>query len=118
MKRSWIFIALLFAAGWSEAQTPKLPVIQTPKFKKDTTSIVQFGAIPDGNTLNTKSINDAVTAVNKKGGGVVKVPSGLWLTGPIVLLSNVNLYLATGATILFTKDKAQYPLIRGNWEGI
>lgn len=96
----------------------KLPAVIEPKFKKDTLNILKFGAVSDGNTLNTKSINAAIDACNKKGGGVVLVPSGLWITGPIVLKSNVNLRLATGATLLFTKDFDQYPLVQGNWEGI
>jgi len=96
----------------------KLPVIVAPKFKKDTTNIKKFGAVPDGNTLNTKAINNAIDACNKKGGGVVLVPAGLWLTGPIVLKSNVNLHLATGSTLLFTADKSQYPLVKANWEGL
>ena len=45
-------------------------------------------------TLNTKSINDAIAACNKNGGGVVLIPKGFWLTGPVVLLSNVNLHVA------------------------
>jgi len=100
------------------AQTGKLPVIQQTQFKKDSFNIVKFGAIPDGNTLNTKSITAAIDACSKKGGGVVLVPSGLWLTGPIVLKSNINLHLASGATLLFTKDHSQYPLVKANWEGI
>src|SRR5436190_15674740 len=96
----------------------KLPVIIEPKFKRDTFSIVKYGAVPDGNTLNTKTINGAIDVCNKKGGGVVLIPSGLWLTGPIVIKSNVNLHLAAGATLLFTKDKNEYPLVQGNWEGI
>jgi polygalacturonase len=96
----------------------KLPVIIQPKFKKDTLNIIKFGAVADGNTLNTKSINDAIDVLNKKGGGVVLIPSGLWLTGPVVLKSNINLHLAGGATLLFTKDFNQYPLIQANWEGL
>ncbi len=34
-----------------------------------------------------------------------------------MLKSNVNLNLAVGATLLFTKDKTQYPLVKANWEG-
>jgi polygalacturonase len=96
----------------------KLPVVISPKFKKDTISIAKSGAVPDGNTLNTKSINNAIEALSKKGGGVVFVPAGLWLTGPIVLKNNINLHLATGSTLLFTKDFDQYPLIKANWEGL
>jgi polygalacturonase len=50
-------------------------------FKKDTLSIKKYGAVSDGNTLNTKSINATIDALSKKGGGVVLIPSGLWLTG-------------------------------------
>ncbi|MEP6701331.1 MAG: glycoside hydrolase family 28 protein, partial [Bacteroidota bacterium] len=86
--------------------------------KKDTLSILKYGAIQDGITLNTKSINATIEALVKKGGGVVLVPPGLWLTGPIVLKSNINLYLSAGATLLFSKDFFEYPLVKGNWEGI
>jgi polygalacturonase len=40
------------------------------------------------------------------------------LTGPIVLKNNINLHLATGATLLFTPDKNEYPLVEANWEGL
>jgi polygalacturonase len=100
------------------AQGGKMPVIQQTAFKKDTVSIVKFGAVADGITLNTKSINAAIEACNKKGGGVVLVPAGMWITGPIVLLSNVNLHLAKNALLQFTDDKSQYPLVKGNWEGL
>jgi polygalacturonase len=110
------FIITVFAAAAQFGA--KMPVVIAPKFKKDTVNIKKFGAVPDGNTLNTKAINNAIDAINKKGGGVVLVPSGLWLTGPVVLKSNVNLHLAAGATLLFTDDKSQYPLVKANYEGL
>ncbi|HRA12888.1 MAG TPA: glycosyl hydrolase family 28-related protein, partial [Chitinophagaceae bacterium] len=100
------------------AQQHKLPIVTAPEFKKDTLSITSFGAVEDGNTLNTKAINATIDALSKKGGGVVLVPNGLWLTGPIVLKNNINLHLAIGATLLFTKDFDQYPLVKANWEGL
>lgn len=118
MKKIFFLAAICSIALPVLSQWNKLPVVISPKFKKDTTSIVKFGAIPDGFNLNTKSINDAITAVSKKGGGVVFVPAGLWLTGPVVIKSNVNLHLAQGATLLFTADKSQYPLVAANWEGL
>ena len=117
MRHFTLIIILLFPLALT-AQDWKLPVVTSPKFKKDTLSIVKSGAVPDGNTLNTKAINRSIETMSKKGGGVVLVPKGLWLTGPVVLLSNVNLHLATGATLLFTKDKSQFPLIEANWEGL
>jgi polygalacturonase len=98
-------------------QKQSLPVIEQVKFKKDTTSITRFGAKGDGITLNTQSINKAIAGVSQKGGGVVLIPSGLWLTGPIELKSNVNLHLKRDAILQFTDDFTQYKLVEGNWEG-
>ena len=94
-----------------------LPSIKQPVFKKDTVNVLTFGAKPDGVTLNTKAINDAISNCSKKGGGVVLVPAGLWLTGPIELKSNVNLHISESAMLFFTADKSQYPLVAGVYEG-
>lgn len=94
-----------------------LPQAKVPSFKKDTFNIKNYGAVADGITLNTKSINTAITTCSSKGGGVVLIPGGLWLTGPIVLKSNVNLHIDRAALIQFTDDKSQYPLVEGNYEG-
>lgn len=110
-------IGLMVCSSGLSAQN-KLPVIQQTSFKKDSTYITRFGAVADGQTLNTQAINAAIDACNKKGGGVVVIPAGLWLTGPLVLKSNVNLHLKKGALLQFTKDKDQYQLVEGNWEGI
>lgn len=95
-----------------------LPVVATTSFKSDTISILKYGAKNDGLTLNTKSINQAITDCSNRGGGVVLIPEGLWLTGPVELKSNVNLHLAKNSLLQFTKDFNQYPLVEGNWEGI
>ncbi|GGE60430.1 glycoside hydrolase [Pedobacter psychrotolerans] len=98
-------------------QKMSLPIIQQVKIKNDTTSIVAFGAKGDGIALNTESINKTIANVSQKGGGVVLIPSGLWLTGPIELKSNVNLHLKRDAILQFTDDFNQYKLVEGNWEG-
>jgi polygalacturonase len=108
---------ILSSATAVAQQKQSLPVIQQVKFKKDTTNIVSFGAKGDGITLNTESINKTIVSVSQKGGGVVLIPSGLWLTGPIELKSNVNLHLKRDAILQFTADFNQYKLVQGNWEG-
>jgi len=115
-----VALACLILSSASAAlaqQHQSLPVIQQVKFKKDTTSITGFGAKGDGITLNTQSINKTIASVSQKGGGVVLIPSGLWLTGPIELKSNVNLHLKRDAILQFTDDFNQYKLVQGNWEG-
>jgi polygalacturonase len=94
-----------------------LPKVTLPVFKKDTFDISRYGAVADGITLNTKSINRAIVECSHKGGGVVFVPGGLWLTGPIEMKSNVNLHIVRDAIILFTSDFNQYPLVEGVYEG-
>ena len=114
----------IFASSFSFAQKShqkyswdNLPKAALPSFKKDTINIIQYGAKPDGQTLNTKCINDAILACSKKGGGVVLVPAGVWLTGPVSLQNNVNLHVSRSAILFFTDDFDQYPLVKGNYEG-
>ncbi|MCX8020354.1 MAG: glycoside hydrolase family 28 protein [Chitinophagaceae bacterium] len=117
-------LAIISAAGCISLQaqltfnTLKHIKVTEPRFRKDTFVITSFGAVGDGKTLNTSAIQSAIDAVHRKGGGVVFIPSGLWLSGPLILKSNVNLHLAHQATLLFTKDFNQYPLVAGNWEGL
>ena len=107
-------ISCLF--GLAQAQ-PNFKVAST-SFKKDSVQILKFGAIGNGDFLNTLAINQAIDFMNKKGGGVVVIPRGQWLTGPIVLKSNVNLHLDKGALIVFTADFSQYPLVTSSFEGV
>ncbi|MGI4737290.1 MAG: glycoside hydrolase family 28 protein [Janthinobacterium lividum] len=95
----------------------ELPAVRQAQFRKDTFGLRQYGAVADGQTLNTDAFQKAIAACAAKGGGTVLVPAGLWLTGPIVLQNNVNLHLATGALVQFTADRSQYPLVKTTWEG-
>ena len=103
--------------SYAQAQEVARPVIQQVHFPTDTLQITEFGAQPNGQYLNTQAINQAISKASEQGGGVVLVPGGLWLTGPIELKSNVNLHLERDAVILFTDDMDAYQLIETNWEG-
>ena len=96
----------------------ELPLVSTTVFKKDTFNIISYGAVSSANTLNTGAIQQAIDMASKQGGGMVLVPSGFWLTGPIKLLSNVNLHISSGAVLQFSNKPKDYPLIRTNWEGV
>ena len=56
----------------------KMDKVEQPTFPDYSVNIIDFGAKPDGITLNTKAINDAIQQVNAKGGGKVIIPEGLW----------------------------------------
>jgi polygalacturonase len=111
----------LLDAQTSKAQTTfswgNLPTVTQPVFKQDTFNISQYGAVADGLTLNTNPINKTIATCSEKGGGVVLIPGGIWLTGPVEMKSNVNLHLDRDAILLFTKDFNQYQLVEGTYEG-
>ncbi len=71
--------------------------------------ISQYGAVGDGTTLNTQSIQAAIDACHEAGGGRVVISGGIYLTGSIVLKSNVNLYLAADGVLKGSPECADYP---------
>ena len=82
-------------------------------------SITSFGAVPDGNTLNTKAIQDALDKAFEDKGGRVIVPSGKFLTGSLVIKSGVELHLQKGARIIGSADiKDYYAISRNNWKAL
>lgn len=92
--------------------------IKEPVFPDKTFKITDFGAVPDGTTLNTAAINKAITTCSEQGGGTVLVPKGEFLSGAVHLKSNVNLYVEEGAILRFSTDPKDYlPLVQTRWEG-
>lgn len=73
-----------------------------------TFNIVHYGAKGNGRTMNTDYINGAIDACAQAGGGRVIVPKGTFLTGTIVMKSNVHLYLEEGSVIKGTDDLNAY----------
>jgi polygalacturonase len=70
--------------------------------------VASYGAKPDGKTLNTKAINQAISACSTAGGGTVIFPAGEYLSGSIELLKNVTLQLEAGAVIVGSTNLADY----------
>ena len=68
-----------------------------------------YGAKADGVTKDTGAIQAAIDACEQRGGGVVRLGAGTWLSAPIVLKSNINLDLEKGATLLGSSDHLDYP---------
>ena len=96
----------------------KMPKVNEPVIPNNTVNLKDFGAVNGGYVLNTKAFADAIEAVSKKGGGKVIIPPGIWLTGPIILKSNIELHAQTGALIKFSTDKNLYPIIETSFEGL
>jgi polygalacturonase len=117
-----LFLAVIFSISVSaqskneqyylQSAPFKMPVVAEPSFPDRIFSIKDFGAVGDGQTLNTAAFANTIDACAKTGGGKIIVPEGIWLTGPIELKSNINLVVERSAIIQFTGDHTQYPIIR------
>lgn len=95
-----------------------MPRVEEPVFPDYAVSIVDFGAVGDGVFDNSDAFAQAIDNVSEKGGGRVVVPRGLWLTGPIIMKSNIDLHLEDGAVVHFSSDFDDYPLIDTSFEGL
>jgi polygalacturonase len=96
-----------------------LAQIVPPAFPAQDFVITSYGAVGGGATDCTLAFSNAIAACNLVGGGRVVVPAGIFLTGPIHLLSNVNLFVAGGATVLFSTNTAEYlPVVYTRDQGI
>ncbi len=80
-------------------------------------SILDYGAKPDGKTLNSKAIQRAIDDVFRAGGGTVTVPAGIFLTGRIELKGGVTLNLEAGSTLLGSTSISDYNAGNGGENG-
>ncbi len=93
--------------------------IKAPEFRNKDYRLLDYGKKSSTpGFLYTEMINTLIDRCSREGGGRVIIPAGTWLTGPITLKSNVNLHLEEGATLLFTSDLKEYPIVRTRWEGV
>ncbi len=100
-----ILAGLLLSCAVAESQEINPEAARIPDRQ---VSVTEFGAVADGITSNTEAFRKAVEALSKQGGGHLNVPEGLYLTGPIVLKSGIDLHLEKGAVILMSPDKSEF----------
>jgi hypothetical protein len=82
-------------------------------------SIIDFGAVNDGTTINTTAIQSAIDSCFNAGGGEVHVPEGgTFLSGTIFLRSNVLLHLDSAAILKGSGNPAHYPEIESQVHGM
>ncbi len=90
-----------------------------PEFPDTTFVVTDFGALGDSVSNNKEAFEKAIQTCHEVGGGTVFVPAGYWfIDGPIHFESNINLHLATGATLRFGATPSSYlPVVKTSWEG-
>lgn len=93
----------LYAGLPLDLSSPELPAIPDTRV-----NLADCGVKGDGVTLCTDAFRTAIAELSAAGGGHLDVPAGVWLTGPIVLASHIDLHLEAGALVIFTPDKHAY----------
>ena len=73
-----------------------------------TFNVVKHGAKGDGKSKDTTAIQATIDACHRQGGGTVLFPPGTFLSGSLHLTSGVALHLDHAATLLASKDQADF----------
>jgi polygalacturonase len=81
-------------------------------------TITDYGAVDDPGISSADAFHRAIADCQKAGGGIVRVPAGHFLTGPIDMVDNMTLQVDSGAVVLFETNRANYPDIISRWEGL
>jgi polygalacturonase len=104
-------VALMNSAPTASAVVPWTPGINT----NFVVNVTNYGAVGDGVTTNTAAIQNAIQAAaaggttNGLSGGTVEFPAGVYLSGPLVMQSRVNLQIDSNAIVRMLPF-GQYPL--------
>ena len=94
-----LMLALLILAITPNAGAQSFTPPALPQIPYQTFNVENYGASGDGIVTNTESIQAAINAAGAAGGGMVHIPAGTFLCGPIHLASQVNLHMDAGALL-------------------
>jgi len=68
--------------------------------KQNTFNVKDFGAVGDGKTIDSPAINAAIDEASAKGGGIVVLPEGTYLSYSIHLKDHITLQLDKNAILM------------------
>lgn len=75
---------------------------------QSTYDITNYGAQPDTSINSSKAIQLAIDMAHQNGGGMVYFPPGNYMSGTIVLKTNVRLHLEAGAILYASLKEVDY----------
>ncbi len=78
-------------------------------------NVLDYGAKPDGATLDTAAIQKALDDCGSAGGGTVEFPAGIYLSQPIVLRGSTTFQLDPGATLVAVTNQSDFMKTPGDW---
>jgi polygalacturonase len=80
--------------------------------------ITDFGAVADGQTVNTKAIQSVIDRCASDGGGMLVVPKGTFMSGALFFKQGVNLLVEKDGVLKGTANQSDYPQVNTRWEGV
>ena len=119
LRRGRLIAGLLAAASWICGFCPSASAIVPWTLAINTNFVVNvtnYGGAPNGTADCAAAISNAISAAAAGGttnglrGGTVEIPAGVYLSGPLILKSYVNLQLDAGA-VLRMLPFGKYPVI-------
>lgn len=102
LRNSAVFLLLTLLASSLAAHA------ETANFPRRSCNVRDYGAKASIIWLDTDAFQKAIDDCAAQGGGIVEVPRGDYLTGPLVLRSNIKLHLAARAEIVAATDPALF----------
>uniref|UniRef100_A0A1I8B6K2 Fibronectin type-III domain-containing protein n=1 Tax=Meloidogyne hapla TaxID=6305 RepID=A0A1I8B6K2_MELHA len=113
----YTFIVRAVDYNGAESGNSNQIVAKTANNYEKIVDITTVGAIGDGTTLNTQTIQKAIDLCSNSTspfGCKVLIPKGIFLSGPLFLRSQMTFELANGAILRATSNAAKYPLQYGS----
>ncbi|MBC2608068.1 glycoside hydrolase family 28 protein [Pelagicoccus albus] len=107
-----LFIAVTSSLTWGQSSIEHENLSSKSRFL-----VTEFGAVGDGETMNTEAIQSAIDAAVEAGGGTVVLPEGVFASGSIFLKDGVGLHLEKGAVLQGSQDIEDYPKLNTRIEG-
>jgi exo-poly-alpha-galacturonosidase len=80
--------------------------------------ITTNGAVGDGKTVNTIAIQKTIDECSVKGGGVVEVPAGVFVSGSIFFKKDVDIVIDAKGVLKGSLNPDDYPQIQSSFEGV
>lgn len=80
-------------------------------------AITRSGALGDGQSSNTRAIQNLIDKTAREGGGTLVVPAGTFVTGALFFKQGVNLSIEKGGVLKGSVNPEDYPQVQTRWEG-
>lgn len=79
--------------------------------------ITDHGVVNDSTLLQTAEIQMVIDKAHEKGGGVIVIPEGVYLSGALFFKPNTHLHIREGAVLKGSDNIENYPIMPSRMEG-